>query len=75
MVAALAILFAYAFLLEFFGYPMMTLVFMLFVLKVVEPADWRTAILEAVLAAGVSYFLFEFWLKVPLPKGIWSDLF
>ena len=75
MVAALAILFAYAFLLEFFGYLMMTLVFMLFVLKVVEPADWWTAILEAVLAAGVSYFLFEFWLKVPLPKGIWSDLF
>jgi putative tricarboxylic transport membrane protein len=75
LVAALAILFAYAFLLEFFGYPMMTLAFMLFVLKVVEPADWWTAILEAVLATGVSYFLFEFWLKVPLPKGIWLDLF
>jgi hypothetical protein len=75
LVAALAILFAYAFLLEFFGYLMMTLVFMLFVLKVVEPVDWRTAILEAGLAAGGSYFLFEFWLKVPLPKGIWPDLF
>jgi len=75
LVAALAILFAYAFLLEFFGFAMMTLVFMLFVLKVVDPADWWTAILEAVLAAGVSYFLFEFWLKVPLPKGIWLDLF
>ncbi len=75
LVAVLAILFAYAFLLEFFGYLMMTLVFMLFVLKVVEPANWRTAILEAVLAAGASYSLFELWLKVPLPKGIWPDLF
>ena len=71
----LAILFAYAFLVEFFGYLMMTLVFLLFVLKVVEPANWRTAILEAVLAAGASYSLFELWLKVPLPKGIWPDLF
>jgi len=75
LVAAVAILLAYAFLVDFLGYLMMTLVFMLFVLKIVEPANWRTALLEAVLAAGGSYSLFELWLKVPLPKGIWPDLF
>ena len=49
---ALFILLAYAFLLELFGYLMMTFLFMLFVLKVVEPTKWRTALFEAVLETG-----------------------
>jgi len=75
LIAALVILFAYAFLLEPFGYLIMTFVFMLFVLKVVEPTKWGTAVIEALLATGVSYSLFELWLKVPLPRGIWPTIF
>jgi putative tricarboxylic transport membrane protein len=75
LAAALFILFGYTFLLESFGYILMTFIFMFFVLKVVEPVKWRAALLEAVLAAGASYALFEWWLKVPLPKGTWLRFF
>lgn len=75
LIAALFILFAYAFLLETFGFLMMTFVFMLFVLKVVEPTKWRTTVIVSVLTTTFSYFLFESWLKVPMPRGFWSNLF
>ena len=67
---ALIILLGYGFLLEVGGYLLVTFTFMLLVLKVVEPLQWRTALVEAFLATGVSYMLFEVWLKVPLPQGI-----
>jgi hypothetical protein len=54
---------------------MMTFGFMLFTLKVVEPTKWRTAVIASVLATTFSYFLFESWLKVPMPRGFWPDLF
>ena len=73
--AAIFILFGYAFLLDSFGYILMTFIFMFFVLKGVEPVKWGTALLEAVLAAGASYALFEWWLKVPLPRGTWLRFF
>jgi putative tricarboxylic transport membrane protein len=75
LVAALGILFAYALLLESFGFLLMTFVFILFTLKVVEPTKWRTAVIASVLATTFSYFLFESWLKVPMPKGFWPNLF
>jgi putative tricarboxylic transport membrane protein len=75
LIAALAILFTYAFLIEEFGFLLMTFVFMLFTLKVVEPTRWRTAVIVSVLATILSYFLFEVWLKVPMPKGFWPNLF
>jgi len=75
LAAALFILFGFTFLLDSLGYILMTFIFMFFALKVVEPVKWRTALLEAVLAAGASYALFEWWLKVPLPKGTWLRFF
>jgi hypothetical protein len=53
----------------------MAFILMFFVLKVVEPVKWWTALLEAVLATGASYALFEWWLEVPLPKGTWLRFF
>jgi hypothetical protein len=75
LVAALAVLLAFAFFFERVGFILMTFAFMLFVLKVVEPTKWRTALLTSILTSGVSYLLFESWLKVPMPKGFWSILF
>ena len=75
LVAALFILFAYPFFLESLGFVPMTFVFMLFTLKVVEPTKWRTSLLASVLATTVCYFLFNSWLKVPMPKGFLPDLF
>jgi putative tricarboxylic transport membrane protein len=75
LITTLIILFAYAFLLEPLGYILMTFVFMLFVLKVVEPTKWTTSLIVAVLTTLVSYLLFESWLKVPMPKGLWPKIF
>jgi putative tricarboxylic transport membrane protein len=75
LVAALVILLAYGFLVEPIGYIAATFIFILLTLKVVEPSRWRTALLEAVLATGFSYSLFELWLKVQLPRGFWPQLF
>lgn len=75
LVATLIILFAYAFFIEIFGFLMMTFVFMILALKVVEPTKWETALITSVLATTLSYFLFESWLKVPMPRGFWPDLF
>lgn len=75
LVSALIILFAYAFFFEIFGFLTMTFVFMLFVLKVVEPTKWRTALIASVLTTTFSYLLFESWLKVPMPRGFWTSLF
>jgi putative tricarboxylic transport membrane protein len=75
LAAALVILLAYSFLLEILGYVLMTFIFLLFVLKVVEPTPWRTAITEAVLATVISYAVLELWLKVPLPLGVLPKFF
>ncbi len=75
LAAALVILLAYSFLLEIFGYLLMTFAFLLFVLKVVEPVPWRTALTEATLATGISYTVLELWLKVPLPRGFLPKFF
>jgi putative tricarboxylic transport membrane protein len=69
LVATLLILIAYSFLLNYLGYPLTTFIFMLLTLKVVEPKNWRTALLESTLAVIISYTLFEVILKVYLPKG------
>jgi hypothetical protein len=75
LVAALVILLAYGFLVEPVGYIATTFIFVLLTLKVVEPSRWRMALLEAVLATGFSYSVFELWLKVQLPRGFWPQLF
>ena len=75
LVAALIILFAYAFLFETLGFVLVTFVFMLLVLKVVEPTKWSTALIVSVLTTAFSYLLFESWLKVPMPRGFWPNLF
>lgn len=75
LIAALAVLFAYALFIEIVGFVVMTFAFMLFVLKVVEPTKWRTALITSVLTTGISYLLFVSWLKVLMPKGFWPILF
>lgn len=65
----LAVLGAYVLLLEPLGYPLCTFVLVLFMLRVVDPHRWRTALGMAAVAALGSYVIFAIWLKVPLPPG------
>lgn len=75
LVVTLIILFSYPFLLDILGFILTTFALVLFLLKIVEPTKWRTALLHSALWTGVSYILFYIVLKVPMPKGVWEKFF
>jgi len=75
LVAALIILFAYALLLDILGFILATFALVLFLLKIVEPTKWHTALSQAAVTTGACYLLFYIVLKVPMPKGIWERFF
>lgn len=55
------------------GYAVTAFVLVLALLQILGMKRWRSNILIALLAGGVSYFLFVRWLKIPFPKG-WLGL-
>lgn len=63
---------AYALLLEYLGLLITTFLFVVFLTRFIEPQKWVTTIAIAFLTSTLSYVLFEFWLKVELPKGIFG---
>ena len=67
---ALIGLFGYWLLLEFLGFLITTFLFLIFLLKFIEPQRWTTALTTAILATGLSYLLFNLWLKVQMPIGV-----
>ncbi len=66
----LVALFAYGMALEYAGFFLMTCLFMVFLLKFIEPVKWSTTFFAAIATAILSYLLFEVWLQVQLPPGI-----
>ncbi len=56
--------------LNYLGFPIMTILFMFFTMKVIEPQKWSVVIPVSVIATGVSYLLFSVWLGVAFPTGI-----
>ena len=65
-------LFAYVFSLEYLGFSISTFLFVIFLMRFLEPQKWITAIAMAFLTSILSYALFELWLKVQLPKGLFG---
>ena len=63
---------AYGFIVEWLGYPVSTLLLMLFLFKAIEPQKWSTALVGAFLSSGVTYVLFKILLEVQLPRGIFG---
>ena len=55
------------------GYPLISFLLMVALLRILGVKRWIFNILLSFITAGVSYFLFVQWLKVPLPKG-WIGL-
>ena len=68
---ALLALFAYAFLLKPLGFLLTTLVFLIFVLRFIEPQKWTTVLTFSLLTAVAAYLIFAA-LQVELPKGLWG---
>jgi putative tricarboxylic transport membrane protein len=69
VLALLAVLALYTFLLEPLGYPLCTFLLVLFMLRVTDPQRWSVALGMAGLTAVASYVVFAVWLSVPLPRG------
>jgi putative tricarboxylic transport membrane protein len=62
----------YAFFLERLGFVLTTFVLMSFLLGCIEGTGWFRSLGVASAAALMSYAMFELWLKIRLPKGIFG---
>ena len=67
----LTALFAYGLILSYAGYLITTFVFMVFILRLVEPVPWKTVIGTGLATAVISYLLFVVLLEVQLPGAWW----
>jgi putative tricarboxylic transport membrane protein len=70
VVLVLAALFLYAFLMEWLGFFISTLLLFVFLLGVIEKKKWWFAVGVSVIVTILSYLLFETGLQSQLPKGI-----
>lgn len=57
---------------DYFGFFFSTLVFLGFLLKAIEPQRWPVVFSVSVLGAVTSSAVFQYWLDVPLPGGIFG---
>jgi len=64
-----AALVGFTLLLEWAGFLLTTLVFMLFLLRAIEPQRWRTTLLLSSLTAILCLLVFQVWLQVQFPEG------
>jgi len=62
-------LFAYAFTMNYLGFVIATFCYIFFLMRFVFPLKWITVFLGAGLTTGISYAIFELWLKANLPVG------
>ncbi len=62
-------LLGFIFALNYLGFVLTTLIFMLLSLKYVEPQRWRTVFVIGCLATVLSYSIFQLWLRSNLPIG------
>ncbi len=63
-------LFLYALFMESLGFIPVTLLLFIFLLGIIEKKSWGLTIFVSVAVTGISYLLFEIWLKSQLPKGL-----
>jgi putative tricarboxylic transport membrane protein len=62
----------YCLILETLGYLISTLLLTLFIFRAIEPQRWRIVIIGGLGSTLFSYLLFQVWLKIDLPIGIWG---
>jgi putative tricarboxylic transport membrane protein len=72
LVLILVILLVYAFVLEKLGYVLSSFLVLFFIFRFVEKQRWGIAVGGSLFVALVSYGVFDKWLKMQLPKGIWG---
>lgn len=70
LLLVLGCLLFYATVLDWLGFAATTLLFMVLVLKTIEPQKWSVVLVIAVLSTSFTYLLFSLWLKIEFPRGI-----
>jgi hypothetical protein len=65
-------LLAFRYLLPLIGFAPSTFLFIFFLGKVLARYSLGVNVVFSVLTAFVSYYLFQVWLKIPLPKGLFG---
>jgi len=70
LVVILAALVAYALIMTKVGFMINTFLFMLLLMKVIEPQTWKKAILAALITAVASDLFFNVLLGAQIPSGI-----
>jgi hypothetical protein len=60
---------AFAFLLEPLGFPLTTLVFMVFLLRAIEPQSWGLTLTLSIVTLALCVLVFQVWLQVQFPGG------
>ena len=63
------VLLIYAIALNMIGFLIMTLLLLIFLLRIVEPKKWKLTITVSILASVISYLIFDRILQVQLPRG------
>jgi putative tricarboxylic transport membrane protein len=63
-------LFLYALLMERLGFLIVTLLFFIFLLGVIEKKRWWFAVLVSLIVTAISYLVFETGLQSQLPRGL-----
>jgi len=70
LLLALFALFTYVLVLKYLGFFFTTFLFMVFLLRFIEPQRWMVVFTAAILTSAGAYLVFNLWLKVQLPRGL-----
>ena len=70
IILVLISLFLYAYLMERLGFLIVTLLFFIVLLGVIEKKRWLFAVLVSLIVTAMSYLVFETGLQSQLPKGL-----
>jgi putative tricarboxylic transport membrane protein len=73
MISVLLSLIAYGFLLDLMGFLLITFLWMVFMCRGIGKIDRMTTILIAVITTSSCYLLFEYYLGIRFPQGIWRS--
>lgn len=61
----------YALLLEPLGFIPDTFLLLFLLFKILDPRKWLAPLLVSFLAVLLSYLIFDVWLRINLPRGMW----
>ncbi len=62
----------YGILMDYIGFLILTFLLLAFLLRAIEPQPWKAVIGWALFGSVGSYLVFEIWMKLRLPKGIFG---